>query len=203
MSLDVAKDKHGLILQAAEQIMLEEGMDQLSMNKVARVAQVAKGTLYLYFDSKEAIIGELTIKSRRKLLHHFQQAIQQHPEQPLEQLRAICWACLDFFRNELLYADLVSFYEANTGLQETPALMQSSLDISKLVVDVVDDGQKKQLIRHDVDAASLSFIMWGTNVGMMHLFSSKSHHVAEYTKRSPDAVFHTFVELLIDGLKVK
>ncbi len=203
MSSEVAKDKYGLILRTAEQIMLEEGMDQLSMNKVARAAQVAKGTLYLYFDSKEAIIGELTIKSRRKLLRHFQQAVQQHPEQPLKQLSAICWACLEFFKNEVLYADLVSFYEANTGLQETPDLLQSSLDISELVIGVIQDGQERQVIRQDVDAASLSFIMWGTNVGMMHLFASKSHHVTEYTKRGLPDVFQTFIELFIDSLKVK
>lgn len=203
MSKVKSKDKHQLILAAAEQIMLEEGMGQLSMNKVARTAQMAKGTLYLYFDSKEAILGELTIKARTKLLQQFKAAAQQHPDNALSQIEAICWACLDFFHTEQLYADLVSFYEANMGLKETPELEQSSLMISGFVIDIIKDGQQKGLIRNNIPAASLSFTMWGTNVGMMHLLKSKSHHIEEYTQQDSSHVFQAFIQLFIDGIKCK
>lgn len=50
------------ILRAAERLWTTTPYADLSMNQVAREAQLAKGTLYLYFDTKEelflALLGE-------------------------------------------------------------------------------------------------------------------------------------------------
>lgn len=52
-------DKRELILEATLQLVLQEGFYHLNMKKVAKAAQVAAGTIYLYFASKEALIMEL------------------------------------------------------------------------------------------------------------------------------------------------
>ena len=51
--------KRRQILDGARQVFLEKGFDSASMNDIAEAAGVSKGTLYVYFDSKEALFREL------------------------------------------------------------------------------------------------------------------------------------------------
>jgi AcrR family transcriptional regulator len=47
------------ILDAAAQVFLDRGLAQATMADVADAARVAKGTIYLYFDSKSALLTAL------------------------------------------------------------------------------------------------------------------------------------------------
>jgi AcrR family transcriptional regulator len=51
--------KRGRILDAAESLFLRQGVSRTVMSDVARAANVAKGTLYLYYDGKEALFRAL------------------------------------------------------------------------------------------------------------------------------------------------
>jgi AcrR family transcriptional regulator len=54
--------KHRQIIEGARQVFMAQGFDAASMNEIARVAGVSKGTLYVYFQNKEelfeAIVGQ-------------------------------------------------------------------------------------------------------------------------------------------------
>jgi AcrR family transcriptional regulator len=47
------------ILEAAAELFIERGISNTSMAQVAEAAGVAKGTPYLYFDSKDELLSEL------------------------------------------------------------------------------------------------------------------------------------------------
>jgi len=47
--------KRRQIIEGARAVFLAQGFDAASMNDIARKAGVSKGTLYVYFDSKEAL----------------------------------------------------------------------------------------------------------------------------------------------------
>lgn len=47
------------ILEAATRLFAEGGLDQVNTNHIAELAGVSIGSLYQYFPSKEAILGEL------------------------------------------------------------------------------------------------------------------------------------------------
>jgi AcrR family transcriptional regulator len=52
-------DKRRDILQAALELIAEQGFHRAPMAKIAEKAGVAAGTIYLYFESKDALITEL------------------------------------------------------------------------------------------------------------------------------------------------
>jgi len=58
--------KRRQILDGARRVFLADGFDGASMNDVARVAAVSKGTLYVYFDSKEALFEALIREDRKQ-----------------------------------------------------------------------------------------------------------------------------------------
>src|SRR5215813_10350295 len=47
--------KRRQIMEGARQVFLAQGFDGASMGEIARQAGVSKGTLYVYFDSREAL----------------------------------------------------------------------------------------------------------------------------------------------------
>ena len=53
------------ILDGARRVFLADGFDGASMNDIAREAGVSKGTLYVYFDSKEALFVALIREDRK------------------------------------------------------------------------------------------------------------------------------------------
>lgn len=58
--------KRRQIMDGAREVFLSGGFDGASMNDIARAAGVSKGTLYVYFDSKEQLFEDLIREDRRQ-----------------------------------------------------------------------------------------------------------------------------------------
>lgn len=59
-------DKARQILDGARRIFLRDGFDGASMNDIVRAAGVSKGTLYVYFPSKEVLFAALIRHDKRQ-----------------------------------------------------------------------------------------------------------------------------------------
>jgi AcrR family transcriptional regulator len=59
--------KRRQILEGAREVFLARGFDGTSMGEIAKVAGVSKGTLYVYFDSKESLFEALTTEEKQGL----------------------------------------------------------------------------------------------------------------------------------------
>lgn len=53
------EERYAAILQAALRIFATKGLQEATMDEIAQAAGLGKGTIYYYFDSKEALIEEL------------------------------------------------------------------------------------------------------------------------------------------------
>lgn len=63
--------KRRQILEGAGTVFLADGFDGASMNDIARVAGVSKGTLYVYFDSKETLFEALVRENCQQQAERF------------------------------------------------------------------------------------------------------------------------------------
>ncbi|TDO24802.1 TetR/AcrR family transcriptional regulator [Pedobacter duraquae] len=91
------------ILDAALQIVKEEGWQSLSMRKIADVIEYTAPIIYEYFTNKEGILLELTRKGYMLLGQDIQKAKSGHllPEKQIEAMWVAYW---DFaFQNKELY----------------------------------------------------------------------------------------------------
>lgn len=86
------------ILEATAQLLVADGMAQLSTNKIAKRAGVSVGTLYQYFPDKETIVEEL---GKRTLDHQFElftddlQEVVVRDEDLEDQVRGLITSLLD------------------------------------------------------------------------------------------------------------
>lgn len=60
------------ILNGARRCFLASGFDAASMGEIAREAKVSKGTLYVYFDSKEALFSALVEEAKQDTAERLQ-----------------------------------------------------------------------------------------------------------------------------------
>lgn len=64
------RDKSRQILNGAREVFLAQGFDGASMGEIARAAGVSKGTLYVYFPSKEELFAALVREQSQQTAEH-------------------------------------------------------------------------------------------------------------------------------------
>ena len=118
------------ILDAAQQLFLEKGFAETSIEEITAAADVAKGTLYLYFISKEKLLEAL----RTRYSSAFCEAIQFvtdkcEPNDWPARLRAWVTAAVDDYLDRYaLHAFL--FHEAQVS---APQLTASNVSLAQLI----------------------------------------------------------------------
>jgi AcrR family transcriptional regulator len=68
-------DKRSRILDAAQSLFLRYGVKRTALDDVVREAGIAKGTLYLYFDSKDALFAAIAERLCAEMLSNAEEAI--------------------------------------------------------------------------------------------------------------------------------
>lgn len=75
--------KREQILDGAKRVFMEQGFEAASMNDITRAAGVSKGTIYVYFENKEDLFGDMIERERRRITETVRHALDG--DQPLDQ----------------------------------------------------------------------------------------------------------------------
>lgn len=70
--------KREQILDGARRVFLRDGFAGASMNDITREAGVSKGTIYVYFDSKEDLFAALIDRQRSRVVETVRSALYNH-----------------------------------------------------------------------------------------------------------------------------
>jgi len=92
------RQREETILQAAEEIIRQDGFVNLSMDKIAEKAELSKGTLYLYFENKQQLLIGIIKGHMDELIERLERVFKKRGE--LRQLlRELVVILLDFYKN--------------------------------------------------------------------------------------------------------
>ena len=64
-------ERRTAILRCAKELILSQGVEHVSMEDIARRAELSKATVYLYFSGKEVLFNEICEESARVFIEHF------------------------------------------------------------------------------------------------------------------------------------
>ena len=76
------------ILEAARRVMARYGMEGTTVDRVAEEAKVAKGTIYLYFLSKDELVHAAVLEGLREMVAETVRS-DDPSKQPLERIRSL------------------------------------------------------------------------------------------------------------------
>src|SRR5262245_37742302 len=71
------------LLEATARILIREGYDRASTNRIAHVAGVSIGSLYQYFPSKEALVAALIDRHKQEIIQLLRDALIKVATRPV------------------------------------------------------------------------------------------------------------------------
>jgi AcrR family transcriptional regulator len=161
------EEVRALMLAASREIVLAEGIDALTIRRVAKAIGYCGGSIYSYFDSREAIAMELVHEGFERLGEFMARA--QQVADPVERLRAIGAAYLAFATEEPAWFRLIFMNQAKLSDE----LMHEALErhghrIYEFLVDVVRALLASRNIT-SVDPEEMAQLCWSTIHGVASL----------------------------------
>jgi AcrR family transcriptional regulator len=130
------------ILDAAQTVFGECGFARTKLDDVARVAGVSKGTLYLYFDSKDSLFREMVRSKVVAPLAEFEELVRAHDGSCRDLLVELITRLYHGLRTERM-ARITRLVQAE--LESFPELAQFYFDevilrARRIVADVLERG---------------------------------------------------------------
>lgn len=143
------------ILDAAKGLFLERGLDDTPMAEIARAAELSKGTLYLYFSSKEELVFALILESLQELKARIRTAADE-ADSGYERVRAMVDAYRRFYAERSDYVHLYQFLDYQVHFLTEPdstayRCFRQSDEIKEIIVEVLHRGQADGSVRSDLD----------------------------------------------------
>lgn len=193
------------IIHAAEKVFFSKGFESAKMDDVATEAELSKGTLYLYFKSKEEVYMAIVLKAM-KLLREMFDDVAATNENGLCKVRKIGEAYIHFnkeypnYYNALLYFSSVKIDEEALEGSELKAFIENK-DVMDVFVTIIEEGIKDGSLRQDLEPNKTALLLWGQTSGMLQLFTLKGHAISAHFNVDPDEMIKYYLEFTYHSLK--
>ncbi|HPJ35469.1 MAG TPA: TetR/AcrR family transcriptional regulator [Spirochaetota bacterium] len=164
------QNKKERILNATLKLITEHGFHATPVSMIANEAGVGAGTIYRYFESKEAIINEL-YDTIMKELH--EATMSNIPENiSVRDEFYLKWKnILNFFINREYEGKFISQYVASPFISRTVLEETDRRNVHLRLL--IERGIRQKEIR-DVDYNTIAVYMWGTVKQLHHLHINKA-----------------------------
>lgn len=192
---DVSEERTTQIIDAAIKVFSDQGISNARMDDIAEEVGVSKGTLYLYFKSKDAIISAILEALLKRELAHARDLIAAEipPETKLHQLADIMITDLTKIKPLVpLYFEFMAMVMRRNAVHEV--LTTSFNNFIEVMQEIIQQGIDVGAFRpiNTLDAAlAIGAVFEGTI--LLWTYSPKQVDISRHVG--------TGLDLLLDGLK--
>lgn len=160
------------ILDATARVLVQEGYDRASTNRVAETAGVSVGSLYQYFPNKEAMVGELVDRFSRRITDMVVDRLAELADAPPEDVtRELVSAMVQIKREDPRLAQVLREQIPRVGrMQRYEKQLESIIEATEQYL-----ARWRDRLRHD-DVATTAFVA-------VHTVDAVTH--AGVTRRPP------------------
>ena len=134
------------ILEAAQKVFAKEGFHQATIDEIAQEAELAKGTIYLYFKNKKELFYSLVEEKTEYLMNLIRKEAKK-TETPVEKLSAITRHQLGFYEANRDFFKIItsesSRFELGLKDELRKRIMDRYLKYIDVVARVIEQGIKE------------------------------------------------------------
>jgi len=166
-----------LILDSAKRVFAERGFLNATVEEIANGAELAVGTLYRYFQSKEEMYVSLLFEAMAIFYERIER-IRASGLAPDAQLRAVWDFFYEFYQQQPEYYRVFMFLH-NEGLREVisleviDAINRYAGKNFRLVAEIVQAGIEAGLYRSGLDARGVVDVLWSLLMGLAQLVETR------------------------------
>lgn len=181
-----------LIFKAAIKVFSQNGYNGTTMDDIAKEANVAKGTLYYHFKSKEEIF-KFIINGGMDIISEKLEEISKQDSDSISKLKAVCKAQLsvvyenrDFFKVIMsqLWGSQIRQFDIRRKIEKYIN------DIEKYVKDAVNEGSIK-----NGETSFMGYAIFGM------LCSASIYELINEDKEKIDEVADSLMEYILKGIE--
>lgn len=179
--LEEKERRRNEIIDAAERVFTEKGVDKTTMADVADEARLSRGLLYFYFNDKDDLYLAITLRAFEWLRRSFETAAGMG-NTGFDKIMAIGHAYVNFYREKPQYFQAMADIQAREVTMEqvaatdnAAACMQEGECILQFMASVIQEGIEDGTIRPDIGDPMLTGInLWGFTHGIIQLAAQKA-----------------------------
>jgi TetR/AcrR family fatty acid metabolism transcriptional regulator len=191
----IGSDKYQKIIQAATRVFARKGFYNSKVADIAKEAEVADGTIYLYFKNKD----DLLISIFEECMDAFAAAAQEMLEKtkdPVEKLKQLVRLHLDFVRKNQDTAQVLQI-----ELRQSSKFMKEYAgtkfkEYLKIIGDILEEGRGKGIFRPNLNCFIAKRALFGAidEMALEWILMKKKRYNTEEAAEQ-------LCELFIEGLK--
>ena len=143
------KDKHIRIIKAATKIFAQKGFFQAKVSDIAKEAQVADGTIYLYFENKDDILISLFEEQMNRVLEDMKKQISKEND-AIKKIEKFAYNHLKLMELNKNMAEIIQ-----VELRQSTKFMKEYKNEKfhqylNLIGDIIEEGQQKGIFKKDI-----------------------------------------------------
>jgi len=156
----IGSEKYQKIIQAATKVFAQKGFYNSKVADVAKEANVADGTIYLYFKNKDDLLISIFEESIDTFTLEVQKQIAGVTD-PVEKLARFITLHLDLVRSNQDTAQVlqIELRQSTKFIKEYAGTKFK--DYLNIVSDILEEGQAKGVFRKDLNSAIVKRVIFG------------------------------------------
>jgi AcrR family transcriptional regulator len=185
------------ILDAARELFVKEGYENVSMRRVAEKIEYSPTTIYLYFEDKASLLYAICEETFAKLAKRME-AITREGDDPVDTLRRGCRAYVDFGLKNPNHYKVTFINHPQHPHDEKRHLREESMGMKaygNLRAGVEACVRAKKFRETNVEAVTQ--MMWAGGHGITSLFIT----MPDFPWVKKNELIDLMIDTLIDGLK--
>jgi AcrR family transcriptional regulator len=161
------------ILNAAQRVFFQKGVAVSTMDDIAQAAELSKGTLYLYYHSKEELYLAAANRGMDIMAHMFQDA-SATTDDPIMQIFRVGDAYYRFFREQRDFFRMFYFYESpefHAGVSQgmLDQCRQQDQKVWAVVTAPIKRAIDEGLLHSELDPLEVGIMLWSNSNGFLRL----------------------------------
>jgi len=168
------ENRKNVILKAARKLFLEKGFKSVTVESIARKAELSKGSIYLYYNSKEEIYTQILLSDIDKFHNHIADLLQ-NPSNASEALVRLADIYVDFFLNEReLFRILMTFMLHTTDMNLPQDLNKQIIKTTNRTIGIIEEifnyGIERGEFPATINVRQNRNAIWGMLNGVISLY---------------------------------
>lgn len=192
------------ILNAAEKIFFEKGLNAATMDEIAEKAELGKSTLYLYYKSKEDLYLAVMMRGG-EILHSMFREATSTGEPTLKLIKNLGDAYYEYFKQHRNYFRMYYFFEnteLHTQVSEEMSAQCAHHDqrIWKIVFDVIQRAKDEGMLEASLDPVQAGVILWSNENGLMRQMDRADNYWTSVMHVDLDATIRKANAYVLEGM---
>ncbi|MCK5187546.1 MAG: TetR family transcriptional regulator [Deltaproteobacteria bacterium] len=183
-----SEDKHQRIIKAALKVFAKKGFYNSRVSEIAKEAEVADGTIYLYFKNKDDILISVFETEMMKMISNMKKELSKCHD-PVEKIRIFAFQHLNMITENQEWAEV-----AQVELRQSSKFMREYVkdhytDYINIFAYIIREGQEKGIFKEGINTGIAKRAFFGAldEMGRYWVLSrSKRYSVEESSEQISD-----------------